>query len=254
MAQISIITVTRNSADTLVETLQSLYSQSLFQQGEVEHIVIDGDSTDQTLEILKKYSSNITTLVSEPDDGIYDAMNKGIALAHSNIIGILNSDDVYETPSILENVAKVMNLKNIDLVYADLVYFKSDAPKKITRRYRSNFFRLDKFSYGLMPAHPTIFVRRSVYENLGVFDSTFRIAGDFDWLARVFKSNSVSILYIPEVFLRMRTGGQSSSNLRGLIIKNREILRSCTKNKISTSYLKICLRFFGKALESFRTK
>ena len=245
--KISIITVTRNSAKTLEQTLQSLYSQSLFQEGGVEHIVIDGVSTDETLEILKKYSKNIAALVSEPDDGIYDAMNKGIAIAKSNIVGILNSDDIYQDTGVLENVASVMNSKDIDLIYADLVYFNSNNPEKITRKYRSELFSVGKLSYGLIPAHPTVFVRRSIYERLGLFDPKFRIAGDFDWLARIFKSNSVTSLYIPKVFLRMRLGGESTGGLKSLMTKNDEILRACIKNNIPTSYLKICLRFFMKA-------
>lgn len=245
--KISIITVTRNSAKTLEQTLQSLYSQSLFQEGEVEHVVIDGGSTDQTLEILKKYSRNIAALVSEPDDGIYDAMNKGIAIAQSNIVGILNSDDIYQDTGVLENVASIMNSNDIDLIYADLVYFNSNNPEKITRKYRSKAFSVGKLSYGLIPAHPTVFVRRSIYERLGVFDPKFRIAGDFDWLARIFKSNLVTSLYIPKVFLRMRLGGQSTGGLKSLMIKNDEILRACIKNDIPTSYLKICLRFLIKA-------
>ena len=245
--KISIITVTRNSAKTLEQTLQSLYSQSLFQEGGVEHIVIDGVSTDETLEILKKYSKNIAALVSEPDDGIYYAMNKGIAIAKSNIVGILNSDDIYQDTGVLENVASVMNSNGIDLVYADLVYFNSKNPEKIIRKYRSELFSVGKLSYGLIPAHPPVFVRRSIYERLGVFDPKFRIAGDFDWLARIFKSNSVTSLYIPKVFLRMRLGGESTSGLKSLMTKNDEILRACIKNNIQTSYLKICLRFFIKA-------
>lgn len=245
--KISIITVTRNSAKTLEETLQSLYSQSLFQEGGVEHIVIDGGSTDQTLEILKKYSRNIAVLVSEPDEGIYDAMNKGIALSQSNIVGILNSDDIYQDSEVLENAVNIINSKDIDLIYADLVYFNSNNPEKITRKYRSKAFSVGKLSYGLIPAHPTVFVRRSIYERLGVFDPNFRIAGDFDWLARIFKSNLVTSLYIPKVFLRMRLGGQSTGGLKSLMTKNDEILRACIKNDIPTSYLKICLRFFIKA-------
>jgi len=247
--QISIVTVTRNSADTLEETLESLYSQTLFQKGLVEHIVIDGGSTDKTLEILKKYSNNIAVLVSEADSGIYDAMNKGVALASSNIVGILNSDDIYESPSILENVLKLMDLENVDLVYADLVYFKSNNPKRITRRYRSGGFTVNKLSYGLIPAHPTVFVRRWVYERLGMFKTEFRIAGDFDWLARVLKSNSVKSLYIPEVFLRMRVGGVSTGGVRSLVTKNTEILSACKNNHISTNHLKINLRFLFKFKE-----
>ncbi len=245
--KISIITVTRNSAKTLEQTLQSLYSQSLFQEGGVEHIVIDGCSTDETLDILKRYSRNIATLVSEPDDGIYDAINKGIAIAQSNIVGILNSDDIYQDLDVLKNVVSTMNIRDIDLVYADLVYFNSDNPEKIVRRYRSNLFSVGKLSFGLIPAHPTIFVKRSVYERLGVFDSKFKIAGDFDWLARFFMSDSVTSLYIPKIFIRMRMGGRSTAGLKNLMIKNDEILHACSKNNISTSYFKICLRFFIKA-------
>jgi glycosyltransferase involved in cell wall biosynthesis len=247
--KISIITITRNSAKTLEQTLQSLYSQSLFQEGGVEHIVIDGGSTDQTLEILKKYSKNIATLVSEPDDGIYDAMNKGIAIAQSNIVGILNSDDIYQDPEVLKNVLNAMNLNHVDLVYADLVYFNSNNPEKITRKYCSKSFSVEKLSYGLIPAHPTVFVRRSIYERFGVFDATFIIAGDFDWLARIFKSNLVTSLYVPKVFLRMRLGGESTRGLKALMVKNNEILHACIKNDIPTSYYKICLRFFFKVKE-----
>lgn len=247
--QISIITVTRNCEETLKETLDSLYSQTLFQTGEVEHIVIDGNSTDKTLEILKNYEKNISVLVSEKDEGIYDAMNKGIMMTQSNIVGILNSDDVYESPLVLENVFHWLNSNNVDLIYADLIYFKSNNPKKIKRRYHSSRFTERNLSYGLIPAHPTVFVKRWVYEKLGVFNPKFKIAGDFDWLARVLKSDIVVSLYVPQILLRMRMGGISTRGFQSLIIKNKEILQACKNNNISTNYLKICLRIIFKSKE-----
>jgi glycosyltransferase involved in cell wall biosynthesis len=249
--QISIVTVTWNSAKTIEETLQSLYSQSLFKKGGVEHIVIDGGSTDATLNILRQYSKNIALLVSEPDNGLYDAMNKGIALSSGSVIGILNSDDLYYDSNVLEWVLDSFKKEDVDLVYADLEYFSNFRANKIVRKYRSNQFSPARLSYGLMPAHPTVFAKKTIYERFGAFDSSFKIAGDFDWVARIFKSQQISYYYSSKILVRMRAGGISNNKIKNLNLKNMEILRACKKNNIHTNYLKICTRFFFKILDFF---
>ena len=249
--QISIITVTKNSANTLEETLQSLYSQNLFKKGGVEHVVIDGGSTDATLNILMQYSKNIALLVSEPDNGLYDAMNKGIALSSGSVIGILNSDDLYYDSNVLEWVLENFKKEDVDLIYADLEYFSNFQANKTVRKYRSNHFSPARLSCGLMPAHPTVFAQRTIYERFGVFDPTFKIAGDFDWIARIFQSQQISYYYSSKILVRMRAGGISNNKIKNLNLKNIEILRACKKNNIQTNYLKICTRFFFKIFDFF---
>jgi glycosyltransferase involved in cell wall biosynthesis len=249
--QISIITVTKNSANTLEETLQSLYSQNLFKKGGVEHVVIDGGSTDATLNILMQYSKNIALLVSEPDNGLYDAMNKGIALSSGSVIGILNSDDLYYDSNVLEWVLENFKKEDVDLIYADLEYFSNFQANKTVRKYRSNHFSPARLSCGLMPAHPTVFAKRTIYERFGVFDPTFKIAGDFDWIARIFQSQQISYYYSSKILVRMRAGGISNNKIKNLNLKNIEILRACKKNNIQTNYLKICTRFFFKIFDFF---
>ena len=215
----SIITVCYNSANTIADTLQSVSGQK---NVNVEHVLVDGASTDATLQIIKRYAEG-ATLVSEPDQGIYDAMNKGIRLASGDIIGTLNADDFYRDDHVLEEVAQVFLDPTVEACYGDLVYVRQDHVGQVVRFWRSTAFKPGLFKLGWMPAHPTFFVRASVYERLGAFDLNYKIAADFELLFRFIEQNRIKTVYLPKVLVKMRLGGTTNKNMANVATQNREI-------------------------------
>ena len=205
--KISIITVCYNSVATVSGAVESV----LHQQGvEVEYIIVDGGSTDGTVECLKEYGAAISSLTSEPDRGIYDAMNKGIARATGDVVGLLNSDDFYASDGVLARVAELFDRDGVDAVYGDLHYVSQDDDSKVVRDWRSGPLPQALFSQGWHPPHPSFFVRRSVYDALGSFDLRFDIAADYEFMLRVLEKNKVSCAYLPEVLVKMRMGEQAT--------------------------------------------
>lgn len=244
--QISIITATYNASATIIDCLTSVNAQTM----PVEHVIIDGDSTDNTLEIVREISPHVRIL-SERDNGIYDAMNKGIRLSTGDIIGILNSDDFYACPLVIEKVAALFRDSDADALFADLVYVRPDNLDRVVRYYSGAGFTPDKFAWGWMPPHPTFFVRRELYERYGSFRTDYRIAADYELTARFLARHRVRYVYLPEVIVRMRTGGVSTRNLRSNLILNREILRACAENGIPTNMLKVYSKYFCKVTQLF---
>ncbi len=243
--KVSIITVCFNSAKTIERTILSVQNQTY---KNIEYIIVDGKSNDSTLQIINKFNF-IDKFISEEDVGIYDAMNKGILLASGEIIAFLNADDFYKRSDIVEKVVKKLIADKLDIIYGDVDFFRPCNINKITRRYSSKIFSPKKLSYGLMPAHPSLFVRKKIYMKIGNFDATFKIAGDFDFIARAFKIEKLRYLYIPEVFVSMQTGGISTSGIKATVNLNREIMQSCLKNNIKTNWLKLISRYFIKIFE-----
>lgn len=243
--KISIITVCYNSAKTIAETIESVLSQDY---PNLEYIIIDGKSTDGTQDIVKSYGSKISTFISEPDKGLYDAMNKGIGLATGDIIGIINSDDIYANNKVFSYVVKAFNEKNVDVVYGDLYYFKSGFPDRALRYYRGGVFSLSRVSYGLMPPHPTFFIKKTVYEKFGRFDTRYTLSADFDLILRFLGLHRVPFEYIPDILVKMRTGGKSTSSLKRTFIMNNEDLDSCKKNGVKTNLLKFYSKYLVKIL------
>jgi glycosyltransferase involved in cell wall biosynthesis len=207
--------------------------------------VIDGRSTDRTVEIVNRFP-HVSRLVSEPDQGIYDAMNKGIGLASGDIIGILNSDDFYVDNQVLEKVEYLFKKKNIESLYADLVYVAPNNLEKVVRYYRASNFSPKLFAYGWMPPHPTFFVRRDIYLKYGLFKTNYKIAADFELLTRFLARYKISYSYLPEVIVKMRTGGVSTRNIRSNFILNQEILRACSENGIKTNIFKVYSKYLTK--------
>ena len=240
--KITIITVVFNGAKYIRSAIQSVLSQDY---DNIEYIVIDGGSTDGTVDIVKEYQDKISVFISEPDEGIYDAMNKGIALATGNVIGILNSDDFYIDEFVIEKVVKEFEEKNVDSVYADLVYVEPKNLNKTVRYYDSSKFNPSKFSYGWMPAHPTFFVKKDTYEKHGVFRTDLKIAADFDILIRFLLTHKISYSYMQEVLVKMRVGGVSTS-FNSIWINNIETLRVCRDNGIKTNIFKILSKYPAK--------
>lgn len=244
--KISIVTVSFNAENTIADTLCSVAEQT---NQNIEHILIDGASTDKTLEIARRNGKHLTHLVSEPDQGIYDAMNKGIALASGDVIGLLNADDVYQNDSIISRVVQIMETNSLDALYGDVAYFNGNAPDRIVRRFRSNYFTPERLAWGWIPAHPALFFRRGVYERAGSFKTDYRIAGDYEFIARVFQDQNLRYQYLPEVLVKMRLGGISTAGWQSSILLNREVLRACRENGIDTNLLMIMSKYPRKFLE-----
>lgn len=248
--KVSIITVVYNNAQTIKDAINSVLSQTY---KNIEYIVIDGASTDGTVEIVKSYGEKIAAFVSEPDRGLYDAMNKGIKLATGEIVGILNSDDFYIHNRVIERVVREFEEKGVDSVYADLVYVKPENLNKVVRYYDSSHFSPEKFAYGWMPAHPTFFVKRWVYEKYGVFRTDLKIGADFDLLVRFLYTHKITYSYIKEVLVKMRVGGVSTS-FSSIWINNIEQLKICRDNGIDTNIWKILSKYPSKIMGILKRK
>jgi glycosyltransferase involved in cell wall biosynthesis len=246
--KISVITVCYNSASTIKETIESVGSQKSVQ---IEHLIIDGASTDETMDIVRSHDS-VAVAVSEPDRGIYDAMNKGIAMATGDIIGILNADDIYANPLVLSQVAEVFDDPVVEACYADLIYVDQHDTSKVVRYWKSCNFSEGLFKKGWMPAHPTFFVRRSVYERLGGFDLNFPRQADFDLTMRFLDIHRISSVYVPKVWVKMRTGGISNNSIRGVLKGNLEAYRACRKNGLQVSPLFIPRKMLSRIPQFFQ--
>lgn len=244
--RVSIITVAFNASSTIADTLDSVAAQT---HPDIEHIVVDGASTDGTVAIIERHGKHVAQMISEPDKGIYDAMNKGLRLATGDIIGFLNADDVYADTCVLERVSAIMEKENLDALFGDAEFVSSAQPDRPLRRYRSERFCPDRIAWGWMPAHPTLFLRRQVYERFGLFRTDYRIAGDFELVARMFYGGTLRYRHVPEVLVRMRTGGISTGGWRNTLLLNREVLRACRENGIPTSLPKILSKYPAKLLE-----
>jgi len=230
--KISIITVVFNNVRTIEDTIRAVEMQNY---SDVEHIVIDGASTDGTLDVLQRHQDKITKLVSEPDRGIFDAMNKGLRLATGEVVGFLNADDIYADTAIFHTVADVFADETIEACYADLVYVDPVNINKQVRYWKSKPFRPGMFSTGWVPAHPTFFARRTTYARDGGFDESLGLAADYELMLRLLERHRIKAVYVPKVFVKMRLGGASNRSLRNIVQQNIDIYRSCKKNQISIS-------------------
>lgn len=240
------VTVAYNAVNTIEDTIRSIASQIY---PDVEYILIDGASTDGTLDVIERHHDQLTKVISEPDQGIYDAMNKGIHAATGDVIGFLNADDVYAHQNVLATVAEIMKREHLDALFGDVAFFRPENPGRTLRHYSSARFRTERIAWGWMPAHPALFVRREVFQRVGAFRTDYRIAGDFEFVARAFGKQPLRYRHLPEVLVRMRTGGVSTGGWRNTLLLNREVLRACRENGIKTNMLKILSKYPAKLLE-----
>jgi len=228
MARISLITVVYNSEKTIEAALNSVRQQS---HQDIEYIVVDGASTDGTLDVINKHRDIITKFVSEPDTGIYNALNKGIRMAEGDVVGILHADDLLAGPHVLANISRVFDRNRIDACYGDLNYVDPGVSKTI-REWRSEYYYDGIFNEGWMPAHPTLFVRRWVYQEFGGFREDMKISADYEFMLRILHLHKIKAYYLPQIVTLMRVGGASNRSLRNMIRKTTEDLKAWRLNRI----------------------
>ena len=246
---ISIITATFNSAKTLKDTIQSVLRQT---NKDFEYLIIDGGSTDETIDIVKSYESEFSgrlKWVSEKDQGIYDAMNKGIKMASGDVVGILNSDDDFTSDDILQTVDNAFKSHEIDAIYGDIHFIRDGNPQKCVRYYSSRMFRPFWLRFGFMPAHPSFYCKREVFEKAGLYSLDYKIGADYEMMVRLFKKYRIMSQYINKDFVTMRTGGASNNNVRSRITLINEDVKACKENGVYTNSLFVMLKFMYKIFE-----
>ena len=217
--KVSVITVTYNSYETLVDTIESVKSQD-YQN--IEHVIVDGASTDKTALAIRKYLPPHAVFVSEPDEGLYHALNKGICLASGDIVGVLHADDIYANQKVISKVVKTFQNNKSDSIYADLHYVSKKFPNRIIRNWKSGDFDKNKFLNGWMPPHPTFFAKKSLFEKYGFYNIEFKRAADYELMLRFLYKFEVSTSYLPETIVKMRVGGLSNGNMPARIKANME--------------------------------
>jgi glycosyltransferase involved in cell wall biosynthesis len=245
---ISIITATYNSARTVDDTLRSVHSQSY---PDIEHIIVDGASSDETLSIVASYPQ-IRKVVSAPDNGIYDAMNKGVALATGEVVGILNSDDYYAHPDVLLKVAAAFEDPGVDAVYGDLLYVDAENPLRVLRSWKSGIYRPGRFKWGWMPPHPTFFVRRTLYVRYGGFNLALGTCGDYELMLRFIHRHGARLSYLPEVLVLMRAGGASNESLLARLQANRNDRLAWSVNGVRPYWFTVYLKPLRKFIQFLR--
>jgi glycosyltransferase len=226
--KVSVITAVYNNKSTIADTIQSVKNQSY---EDIEYIIIDGASTDGTIDVIKQYLADVSIFISEPDRGIYDGLNKGISNATGDIICFLHSDDLYQDNFVIEKVVNLFKKTGCDSLYGDLTYVSKDNTDSIVRFWRSGYFHFKKLKYGWMPPHPTFFVKAKIYKKYGTFDTSLRISADYDSMLRFLGKEKISITYLPQVLIKMRVGGESNNSIKNLIRKTKEDYHVIRKNK-----------------------
>ncbi|KLN95751.1 glycosyltransferase family 2 protein [Moellerella wisconsensis] len=231
--KVSIITATYNSSETIIDTLISLEQQTY---PNIEYIIIDGASKDNTINLIKEYSTKVSILISESDKGIYDALNKGIKNATGDIVGFLHSDDLFAYPEAIADIVNTFKKNQTQAVYADLEYVSKENIANVVRTWRSGIYKHSNLKKGWMPPHPTFYMQRKLYTSYGGFDLSYKISADYDSLLRYLWINNISMSYLPKVITKMRVGGASNRSLRNIIKKTHEDILALKKNKIFWLY------------------
>lgn len=247
MIKISIITTVFNNRENIEDCIQSVLSQTY---PNVEYIIVDGNSTDGTVDVIRSFAHKIGKWVSEPDKGIYDALNKGIGMATGDVVGILHSDDLFGNPMVLEHVARLFDATGCDAVYGDLVYVSKTNSEKVIRYWKSAPFDVKRFKQGWMPAHPTLFLKKKVYDTYGLFDLRFKIAADYELILRTIASGKLECAYLPEIITRMRLGGASNKSIRNILKKSCEDYKALRQNHTG-GYITLVKKNFSKIGQFF---
>lgn len=246
MLKISVITITYNSAQTVEQTIQSVLNQSY---KNVEYIVVDGESTDATFSIIEKYKNKISNIISEKDNGLYDALNKGIALATGDIIGILHSDDFFVDNNVLQHYANLFTSTNADAVYSDLYYVDKTNTNNITRKWKSGNYKPNSFLFGWMPPHPTFFVKRELYKKYGNFNLQLTTAADYELMLRFIHKHKIFLAYLPQYSIKMRIGGKSNITIKSRLNANMEDRKAWEINNLKPYFFTLFLKPLRKVLQ-----
>jgi glycosyltransferase involved in cell wall biosynthesis len=244
--KVSIITITYNSAETLEDTIQSVLAQDY---PNIEYIIVDGASKDDTLSIVNRYKDKIATIQSEPDKGIYDAMNKGVRLATGDLIGILNSDDFYADAHVISDIVKTVQSAGADGCYADLVYVDRNETSRVVRTWKSGEYRHGQFMRGWMPPHPTFFVKRTMYEAHGTYSLQLRSAADYELMLRFIHKHGIKVSYLPRVITKMRAGGQSNVTIKNRWRANREDRLAWKMNGLQPGFFTLMRKPLSKLIQ-----
>ena len=246
--KVSIVTVTYNSAQTLVDAMKSVLEQTYH---DIEYIIVDGASTDSTIDIIRQYEPQFKIRlkwISEKDDGIYDAMNKGIQLATGDVVGILNSDDYFTSSDVIARMITAFR-DGVDAVYGDVHFIHDGEPNKCIRYYSSKHFRPFWLRFGFMPAHPSFYCRRGVYERAGYYKTDYAIGSDYEMMVRLFYGYHIRAKYLPMDFVTMRTGGASTRRVHSRLALIKDDVRGCRENGVYTNIPMICMKFLYKVFE-----
>lgn len=244
--KVSIITVVFNRVDVVRDTIESVLNQTY---KNIEYIIIDGASTDGTMDVVSEYKDKISKIVSEPDNGLYDAINKGIEQATGDVVGLIHSDDFYTDNLVIQRVVDAFNKEKSDTVFADLLYIKDDNHEKVLRYYSAKKFTPKKLTYGLMPPHPTFFVKKEIFSKYGLYKTDYKIAADYEMFFRLFITHEVNYTYIHFPIVKMRTGGLSAGGIRNKILINKEAIRAMKENGHYSNQLLILKKYPVKILE-----
>ena len=247
--KVSIVTASYNSGSTLEDTIKSVLSQSY---NNIEYIIVDGNSSDNTIDVVKKYEPLFhgrLKWISEKDNGIYDAMNKGIRMSTGDIVGILNSDDYFTDNDVVDKFVTQFETPDLDAVYGDVHFIRDGQPEKCIRYYSSKRFTPRWLRFGFMPAHPSFYCRRDVFVNAGLYKTDYAIGSDYEMMVRLFKVYGIKTKYIPMDFVTMRVGGASTRNVQSRIQLIKDDVRGCRENGIYTNPFFICTKFLYKFFE-----
>jgi glycosyltransferase involved in cell wall biosynthesis len=244
--RISIITATFNSSAHIADCVKSVHDQTYH---DIEHIIVDGASKDNTLDIVNGIPNRVGKIISEPDKGIYDAMNKGIQAATGDVIGILNSDDFFTSDDVIQTIADSFKNSDIDALYGDVHFVSPENLSRSVRYYSSSVFKPSLFRFGFMPAHPSFYMKKECYDKYGLYALDYKIASDYDLLIRYLYKEKINYKYIKKDFVTMRTGGVSTENFNSRVTLNKEIVRACRKYGIYTNLFMLSLKYLYKIFE-----
>jgi glycosyltransferase involved in cell wall biosynthesis len=245
--KISIITVVYNNERTIKDALESVLGQTY---GDIEYVIIDGKSKDNTVSIIKEYEDKLGYFVSEKDNGLYDAMNKGIQSATGDVIGILNSDDLYQDSDVIADVMKqFLADSDLDILYGNLVYVKSEDTNVVVRNWKSKQYYDKFFENGNVPPHPSLFVKRSVYDKVGVFNLDYKLAADYELMFRMLKKHTFKIRYIDRLIVKMRLGGATNQSFTNIFNQNKEIVRAWKNNSCRAPFYLMPMRIFKRLIQ-----